>query len=60
VRGETTMLRRRKRRNETSTTKAEKTKRMTDALPVCNEANRDILWFVFVFFLLPEPSPTNV
>jgi hypothetical protein len=58
VRGETTM-RRRKRRDDTTTTKAETTRR-TDLPPVCNEMNRDISWFVFVFFPLPEPSPTNV
>jgi len=60
VRGEMTTMRRRKRRDDTTMTKVEKTRRRTDAPLVCNEANRDISWFVFVFFPLPEPLPTNV
>ena len=52
--------RRRKRRDHTTMKKAEEARRMTDAPLVCNKANHDISWFVFVFFPLPEPLPTSV
>ena len=48
VKGEMMMMMR-KRREDTAMTKAEETRRRTDAPPVCNEANHNISWFVFIF-----------